>query len=146
MVAGEQKPLIRRVDTQVTGGVTGRVHGNEAATGNLQHVAGGKKGQVGDITQGRPRRTHRGGPPVGRYSPAIKLLCLGERTGIRHDGVDLKLDWAREVLSALVRIWRRPVFLETTISGKGRRLGHDGSKASESDIAAIAAEESAAAV
>ncbi len=62
----------------------------------------------------------------------------------RHDGVDLKLDWAREVLSALVRIWRRPVFLETLISGKGRRLGHDGSKTSESDITTVVAEEATA--
>jgi stage V sporulation protein R len=54
----------------------------------------------------------------------------------RHDGVDLKLDWAREVLSALVRVWRRPVYVETMIAGKGRRLGHDGQKSQETDLTA----------
>lgn len=55
----------------------------------------------------------------------------------RHDGVDLKIDWAREVLAALVRIWRRPVFLETVLNGKGRRLGHDGTKSTEHDLSAV---------
>ncbi len=52
----------------------------------------------------------------------------------RHVGVDLRLDWAREVLAAMTRIWKRPVRLETRISGRGVRLGHDGERATEEDL------------
>ncbi len=56
----------------------------------------------------------------------------------QHDGVDLRLDWAREVLASLVRMWKRPVFLETVVEGRARRLGHDGTQPSESDVTATA--------
>lgn len=59
----------------------------------------------------------------------------------RHDGVDLKLEWAREVLAALARIWRRPALIETVVAGKPRRLGHDGQTASDTDLTAVAADE-----
>ncbi len=55
----------------------------------------------------------------------------------QHDGVDLRLDWAREVLASIVRMWRRPAFLETVIEGRPRRLGHDGQQPSETDISAV---------
>ncbi|NJN64072.1 MAG: SpoVR family protein [Acidobacteria bacterium] len=55
-----------------------------------------------------------------------------------HDGVELRHDWAQDVLSALARIWRRPVFLETILSGKPRRLGHTGKEAVEEDIKGVA--------
>jgi stage V sporulation protein R len=72
-------------------------------------------------------------------SPAIDIvdanyLNRGELL-LRHEhaGIDLKLDWALEVLHALARIWRRPVHIETLVSGKPKRLGHDGEKATEED-------------
>jgi len=43
-----------------------------------------------------------------------------------HHGIDLRLDWAREVLAALNRVWRRPVELHTTIENKPTRLRYDG--------------------
>ena len=43
-----------------------------------------------------------------------------------HMGVDLRLDWAREVLAALVRIWRRPVELHTMVEEKDTSLRFDG--------------------
>ena len=43
-----------------------------------------------------------------------------------HQGIDLRLDWAREVLSALVRLWRRPVELHTLIEKKASTLRFDG--------------------
>jgi len=55
-----------------------------------------------------------------------------------HAGVDLKLDWAHEVLAALARIWRRPVHLETIVGGKPKRLGHDGSQTTEQEIKEVA--------
>ncbi|HSE83231.1 MAG TPA: SpoVR family protein [Thermodesulfobacteriota bacterium] len=38
----------------------------------------------------------------------------------KHEGVDLKLDWAKDVLSKLSQIWKRPVHLETLVEGKVR--------------------------
>src|SRR5688572_2101200 len=43
-----------------------------------------------------------------------------------HRGVDLRPDYARETLSALVRVWRRPVNLATLIDGKKALLRFDG--------------------
>jgi stage V sporulation protein R len=50
-----------------------------------------------------------------------------------HDfqGVELKLDYARDVLVNLYRIWRRPVNLETLLEGKGRLLTYDGTSYSD---------------
>ncbi len=56
----------------------------------------------------------------------------------RHFGVDLRLDWAREVLRSIASIWRRPVHLETLVDGRPKRLGHDGESATEEDIDATA--------
>ncbi len=44
-----------------------------------------------------------------------------------HMGVDLRLDWARDVLTALVRIWKRPVELHTIVDDKPTSLRFDGS-------------------
>lgn len=44
----------------------------------------------------------------------------------RHEGVDLKLDWAKDVLNHLSRIWTRPVHLETVLQGKVRVFTADG--------------------
>ncbi|ANM30511.1 SpoVR family protein [Acidobacteria bacterium Mor1] len=52
----------------------------------------------------------------------------------RHVGIDLRDDWAREVLESLVRIWKRPVRIDTTGGGKRIRLGHDGKSASETHL------------
>ncbi len=47
---------------------------------------------------------------------------------LRHDhqGLDLKADWAREVLRSLVRIWKRPVNLQTIGEGKPTMMRYDG--------------------
>src|SRR5690606_28891941 len=45
----------------------------------------------------------------------------------RHDGVDLRLDWARDVLASLARVWRRPVELHTVLDEKPTLLRFDGS-------------------
>jgi stage V sporulation protein R len=46
--------------------------------------------------------------------------------GHDHRGVDLRPDYARETLSALGRVWRRPVNLATLIDGKKTLLRFDG--------------------
>ncbi len=44
-----------------------------------------------------------------------------------HYGVDLRLDYTKEVLASLYRIWKRPVQLATVIEGKASALRYDGS-------------------
>jgi len=45
-----------------------------------------------------------------------------------HTGVDLRVDYAREVLRALVRVWKRPVELHTVVENKKTLLRFDGSE------------------
>ncbi|MBL8606804.1 MAG: SpoVR family protein, partial [Myxococcales bacterium] len=47
---------------------------------------------------------------------------------LRHDhqGVDLRVDYAREVMRSLVRIWKRPVNLLTIVESKQTMLRFDG--------------------
>jgi len=52
----------------------------------------------------------------------------------RHAGVDLRSDWAKEVLENLTRIWKRPVRIETLIGKKAVRLRHDGDKWIREDL------------
>ena len=46
----------------------------------------------------------------------------------RWDGLDLKVDWSRETMEALHRIWKRPVHLATQVEGRGRVLSWDGDR------------------
>ena len=43
-----------------------------------------------------------------------------------HQGVDLRIDWARSVLQSLERVWKRPVELHTRLENKGTLLRFDG--------------------
>jgi stage V sporulation protein R len=43
-----------------------------------------------------------------------------------HQGVDLRMDYAREVLGSLQRVWKRPVEIHTVIDGKPSLLRFDG--------------------
>jgi stage V sporulation protein R len=52
----------------------------------------------------------------------------------RHEGMDLRLDYARDVLVNLSRVWKRPVNLETIIEGKPKLLGFDGSEQRERSL------------
>ena len=45
----------------------------------------------------------------------------------RHEGVDLKADYARDTIRNIYKIWTRPVFLETIVDEKRRLLAFDGS-------------------
>jgi stage V sporulation protein R len=62
----------------------------------------------------------------------------------RHEGIDLRLDWARDTLKSIQKIWARPVHLQTEIDGKGRILSFDGTDHSESDTAEVLPAETAA--
>lgn len=52
----------------------------------------------------------------------------------RHEGVDLKMDYARDTMRNIYRIWTRPVHLETTVDEKRRLITFDGSDFSERRI------------
>jgi stage V sporulation protein R len=43
-----------------------------------------------------------------------------------HQGVDLRIDYAREVLTSLQRVWKRPVEIHTQIDNKNTLLRYDG--------------------
>lgn len=45
-----------------------------------------------------------------------------------HRGLDLRVDWAREVLTALERIWKRPVELHSVLEKRKSLLRYDGSE------------------
>ncbi len=62
----------------------------------------------------------------------------------RHEGIDLKIDWARETLKNVHRIWQRPVHLMTAVDGKGKILSFDGKDLTESDSADLSAADAAA--
>lgn len=44
----------------------------------------------------------------------------------RHEGVDLKLDYARDTLHNIQRIWQRPVHIETVVDDRKRLISFDG--------------------
>jgi stage V sporulation protein R len=54
-------------------------------------------------------------------------LCLAHR----HVGVDLRWDWAKDVLEHLTTLWKRPVRLETKRGNRPIRIGHDGENSTE---------------
>lgn len=51
-----------------------------------------------------------------------------------HEGLDLQLDWAEQVLGNLAKLWRRPVHLDTRVEGKPTTLVHDGSRITRSTM------------
>jgi stage V sporulation protein R len=51
----------------------------------------------------------------------------------RHEGVDLRLNYARDTLRNLERIWRRPVSILTVVDEKPKRIRYDGSEIQISD-------------
>jgi len=57
----------------------------------------------------------------------------------RHEGLDLKQDWARETLRNLQKIWSRPVHLKTVAEEKPRILSFDGQDFQEQDASEDAA-------
>jgi len=71
--------------------------------------------------------TNAGNPIIrvedGNYGNRGELLL-----GHDHQGVDLRLDWARDTLRSLERVWKRPVELHTIIDGKPSLLRFDGNE------------------
>jgi stage V sporulation protein R len=65
----------------------------------------------------------------GNYGNRRELLLFH-----RHEGVDLKRDWALDTLENLHAVWSRPVHLETAFEDKPVLLSFDGQEHSETEI------------
>jgi len=65
----------------------------------------------------------------GNYENRGELLLVH-----KHDGVDLKMDHARDTLKNTCSMWRRPVNLVTKVEGRGMLLRFDGQEHSEKRI------------
>ena len=52
----------------------------------------------------------------------------------KHEGQDLKQDYARETLRNLQSLWKRPVTLVSRIEGKSMRLRFDGTSHTEKKV------------
>ncbi|MGH9797438.1 MAG: SpoVR family protein [Candidatus Polarisedimenticolia bacterium] len=52
----------------------------------------------------------------------------------RYEGVELKLDEARETLRNIQKIWTRPVSLNTVVDEKPRRIAYNGTEFEEKEI------------
>ncbi len=52
----------------------------------------------------------------------------------RHDGIDLRLDYARDVLVNMHKIWGRPVNLETVVEGTRRLISFDGQEQKDREL------------
>jgi len=52
----------------------------------------------------------------------------------QHEGVDLRLDWARDTLTNVQAVWSRPVHLETLVEGVPKLFSYDGKEQSEKKL------------
>ena len=53
----------------------------------------------------------------------------------RHEGIDLRQDWAHETLRNLNKIWSRPVHIQSVVDGRSKILSFDGTDHTESETA-----------
>jgi stage V sporulation protein R len=60
----------------------------------------------------------------------------------RHEGVDLRQDYAKETLRNVNLLWHRPVHLETVVEGTGKILTFDGNDFGENDVRSEAGKDS----
>jgi stage V sporulation protein R len=75
-----------------------------------------------------------GGNPVirvthGNYENRGELLLEH-----KHNGIDLRVDYASRVLESLVRVWKRPVVLRTIVSEQPVLLRYDGKEHRRVDL------------
>jgi len=90
-----------------------------------------------DVKQALLFHFTNGGRPVIEVTDANYANRSELHLTHRHVGVDLKLDWAREVMGNLVQIWKRPVRLQTVLKDRTVLLGHDGEKTTQEDLEAV---------
>ena len=64
---------------------------------------------------------------AGKPSADVLALCDDE-------GVDLKMDYGRDTMRNIHKLWSRPVHLETVVDDKKRLISFDGKDFSERKI------------
>jgi stage V sporulation protein R len=52
----------------------------------------------------------------------------------RHEGIDLRVDYAKDVLIHLQKVWSRPVYLETVVGEKAMLYSFDGTEGKETEM------------
>ena len=52
----------------------------------------------------------------------------------RHEGIDLKMDYARDTLRNIQQIWQRPVHIETVVDERKRMISFDGKEYAEKKV------------
>lgn len=57
----------------------------------------------------------------GNYGNRAELLLKH-----RHEGIDLRIDYAKETLKNIFKIWKRPVNIETILNGTPKIICYDG--------------------
>jgi stage V sporulation protein R len=65
----------------------------------------------------------------GNYENRGELLLRHQ-----HEGIDLKMDWARDTMARLHAVWTRPVHVITVVGGKPKILSFDGKEHSEKEL------------
>jgi len=68
----------------------------------------------------------------GNFENRGELLLLH-----RHEGIDLKQDWAHDTLANIQALWQRPVHIDTVVEEKPKRLSFDGQGHSEKTLSSI---------
>ena len=63
------------------------------------------------------------------YQNRAELLLLHQ-----HEGVDLRLDWAKVSLENLFKLWKRPVNIQTVYEGRAKVFSYDGKSHTETDL------------
>ncbi len=87
-----------------------------------------------DVKQALLFQFTNGGRPVIEILDANHANRSELLMGHQHMGIDLRWDWAKEVLENMVTLWKRPVRLVTRRGKRWLQLGHDGVKAAEEFI------------
>ena len=52
----------------------------------------------------------------------------------RHEGIDLRADYAKDTLENLWNLWGRPVYIDTVLKGRKTLLSFDGKGHSEREL------------
>ena len=82
------------------------------------------------------------GQSISLNQPVIEVIDLnylnrGELLMVhRHEGIDLKLDWAQATMEALHHIWTRPVLVRTVVGEKHTILRYDGQEHTAETVSA----------
>ena len=76
--------------------------------------------------------TNGGNPVIGVLPSQVSNGELHLRH--YHEGIDLKMDYARETLKNLYALWKRPIHIETVVEDVTKEISYDGAEHRERRI------------